>query len=78
MFRGVALLDPVTASLERLPVTFDGDLQYPAWSRDGSLLAVGVSIRSSLWRFQAQATQQKTPAGAIGRFRGNLSRGCRV
>ena len=63
MFRGVALLDPVNASLERLPVNFDGDLQYPSWSRDGSLLAVGVSIRSSLWRFQAQATQQKPPAG---------------
>ncbi len=63
MFRGVALLDPVTAALERLPVTFDGDLQYPAWSRDGSLLAVGVSIRSSLWRFQAQGTREKAPGG---------------
>ncbi len=58
MFRGVALLDPVTAALERLPVVFDGDLQYPAWGRDGTLLATGVSIRSSLWRFQAQATQK--------------------
>jgi hypothetical protein len=55
LFRGVALLDPVTAALDRLPVAFDGDLQYPAWSRDGSLLAVGLSIRSSLWRFQPQA-----------------------
>ncbi len=58
MFRGVALLDPATAVLERLPVTFDGDLQYPAWGRDGALYAVGVSIRSSLWRFQPQATEQ--------------------
>jgi serine/threonine protein kinase/sugar lactone lactonase YvrE len=58
-FRGVALLDPATAVLERLPVAFDGDIQYPAWGRDGTMLAVGVSIRSSLWRFQAQATQPK-------------------
>ena len=58
-FRGVALLNPATAVLERLPVTFDGDVQYPAWGRDGTMLAVGVSIRSSLWRFQAQAPQQK-------------------
>src|ERR1700674_4379202 len=36
MFRGVALLDPSTAVLERLPVAFDGDLQYPGWSRDGT------------------------------------------
>jgi serine/threonine protein kinase len=57
MFRGVALLDPVTAVLERLPVAFDGDLQYPAWNHDGTLRAVGVSIRSSLWKFQPQATQ---------------------
>ena len=48
-----------TAVLERLPVTFDGDLQSPAWGRDGTLLAVGVSIRSSLWRFQAQVAQPK-------------------
>jgi hypothetical protein len=58
-FRGVALLDPATAVLERLPVAFDGDIQYPAWGRDGTMLAVGVSIRSSLWRFQAQAPQPK-------------------
>jgi hypothetical protein len=45
--------------LERLPVAFDGDIQYPAWGRDGTMLAVGVSIRSSLWRFQSQATQPK-------------------
>jgi serine/threonine protein kinase/sugar lactone lactonase YvrE len=57
MFRGVALLDPVTAVLERLPVVFDGDLQYPAWNHDGSLRAVGVPIRSSLWKFQPQATE---------------------
>jgi serine/threonine protein kinase len=56
MFRGVAVLDPVTATLERLPVAFDGDLQYPAWNHDGTLRAVGVSIRSSLWRFQPQAS----------------------
>jgi hypothetical protein len=53
-FRSVALLDPVTARLERVPVLFDGDLHHPALGRDGSLLAMGVSVRSSLWRFQAQ------------------------
>ena len=54
LFRGVGLLDPVNASLVRLPLVYDGDIQSPSWSRDGSLLAVGLSIRSSLWRFQAQ------------------------
>ena len=58
LFRGVGVLDPVAATLERLPVVFDGDIQYPAWGRDGSLLAVGVSLRSSLWRFQPQAASE--------------------
>jgi hypothetical protein len=58
LFRGVALLDPATAVLEPVSLVFDGDIQYPAWGRDSSLLAVGVSIRSSLWRFQPQGTQQ--------------------
>ncbi len=59
LFRGVGLLDPVTASIERLPLVFDGDVQSPAWARDGNLLAVGLSIRSSLWRFQPQAGERR-------------------
>ena len=58
LFRSIGILDPVTASLERLPLLYDGDVQSPAWSRDGSLLAVGLSIRSSLWRFQAQSAPE--------------------
>jgi hypothetical protein len=57
-FRGIALLDPATAALERLPVIFDGDVQYPAWGRDGTMNAVGVSLRSSLWRFQPQKNER--------------------
>jgi serine/threonine protein kinase len=58
-FRDAALLDPSTGNLERVPVAFDGDIVYPAWGRDGALLGMGVSIRSSLWRFQAQAQTEK-------------------
>jgi hypothetical protein len=57
LWRGVGLLDPATATLERVPLGYDGDVAYPTWSRDGSLLAVGVSPRSSLWRFQPQTRQ---------------------
>ena len=62
--RSIPGLDPLPRReggyvLERLSVVFDGDVQYPAWGRDGSLLAVGVSIRSSLWRFQPQTTQSR-------------------
>jgi serine/threonine protein kinase len=53
-FREAALLDPLTGGVVRVPVAFEGDIFYPAWGRDGSLLGMGVSIRSSLWRFQVQ------------------------
>ena len=53
-FREAALLDPVSGAVEKIPVAFEGDLFFPAWSKDGTLLGMGVSIRSSLWRFKAQ------------------------
>ncbi|MGH9399517.1 MAG: protein kinase domain-containing protein [Thermoanaerobaculia bacterium] len=53
-FRQAALVDPLTGAVEKVPVAFEGDIFYPAWCRDGSLLGMGVSIRSSLWRFQVQ------------------------
>jgi hypothetical protein len=53
-FREAALLDPVSGAVSKIPVAFEGDIFYPTWTRDGSLLGTGVSIRSSLWRFQAQ------------------------
>jgi serine/threonine protein kinase/Tol biopolymer transport system component len=61
-FRGIGILDPITATLERVHVPFDGDVQSPAWGRDGSLLAMGVSMRASLWRFQGQGREK--PSGA--------------
>jgi hypothetical protein len=56
-FREAALLDPVTGAVQKIPIAFEGDVFYPTWTRDGSLLGTGVSIRSSLWRFQAQRQQ---------------------
>jgi hypothetical protein len=61
-YRGAALLDPVTGALEKLPIAFDGDIHFPAWSRDGSLIAVGTALRSTLWRFRAHAAQPAAPA----------------
>ena len=54
LWRGVALLDPATATLDRISLGYEGDVEYPVWSHDGSLVAIGVSPRSSLWRFQPQ------------------------
>ena len=59
-FRGVGLLDPKTGVVERVPIAFDGDVHFPSWSRDGSLVAVGTSLRSTLWRFRVHAVQPAT------------------
>jgi hypothetical protein len=51
---GAALLDPVTGVVQRIPVAFDGDVQFPTFFRDGALRAVGIGTRSALWRFRAR------------------------
>ncbi len=51
-FWGAALLDPATGTVERIPVSFEGDVQFPTFFRDGSLRAVGIGTRSALWRFR--------------------------
>ena len=53
-FWGAGLLDPATGAVERIRVSFEGDVQFPTWARDGSLRAVGVGTRSALWRFRAR------------------------
>jgi len=57
-FRGVALLDPATGAVERVPVPFDGDIHYPGWARDGSLIGMGITIRTTLWRFRPHVVEE--------------------
>ncbi len=51
---GTGLLDPATGAVTRVPVAFEGDVQFPTFAKDGSLRAVGVGTRSALWRFRAR------------------------
>ncbi len=53
-FWGAGLLDPQTGVVTRVPLVFEGDVQFPTFARDGSLRAVGVGTRSALWRFRAR------------------------
>jgi len=53
-FWGPGLLDPSTGTVERIRVSFEGDVQFPTYGRDGLLRAVGVGTRSALWRFRAR------------------------
>jgi hypothetical protein len=58
-FWGPALLDRATGAVERVPVVFEGDVQAASWSRDGSLLAMGVGMRSALWMFKPKPAGER-------------------
>jgi hypothetical protein len=49
---GPAFLDPVTGAVERIPVVYEGDVQSVGWAGDGTLVGLGVSLRTELWRFR--------------------------
>jgi hypothetical protein len=49
---GPAFLDPVTGVVEAIPVVFAGDVQSTGWSDGESLVGLGVSLRTELWRFR--------------------------
>ena len=48
---GPAFLDPATGAVERIPVLFEGDVQSVGWADGENLVALGVSLRTELWRF---------------------------
>ena len=51
----VAIIDPATGKVRTVPVQFEGDIGYPAWTRDGRIVALGRSISSAIWRFRPVA-----------------------
>jgi hypothetical protein len=51
-FFTLAILDPATGKLTRVPVNYTGDLFPSAWGSDGRILATGALMRAQLWRFR--------------------------
>jgi hypothetical protein len=51
-FLSLAVLDPATGKLTRIPLNYTGDLFLSAWGRDGRILATGEPVRAHLWRFR--------------------------
>jgi serine/threonine protein kinase len=39
-------------SVTRLPIKHDVDFHLAAWTRDGTVLSMGLGFRSTLWRYQ--------------------------
>jgi eukaryotic-like serine/threonine-protein kinase len=48
------ILDPRTGKVERLKLTYFGDIFAPSWTPDGHILGRGQPLRASLWRFRKE------------------------
>ncbi len=57
-FTGPAILDPATGALTMVPVQYEGDIVPSSWGADGSLLGMGVGLKSDLWRFRPVAGEK--------------------
>jgi hypothetical protein len=53
-FYSAAILDPATGKMQKVPLDYHGDVDGPAWTADGHILAAGVGERASLWRFRKE------------------------
>jgi eukaryotic-like serine/threonine-protein kinase len=51
-FFRLGLLDPATGQVTRIPVDFQGDINYCGWSNDGRVLCTGLPLQAHLWRFR--------------------------
>jgi hypothetical protein len=50
-----AILDPKTGQVEKLNVPFAGDIFAIGWTPDGAMVAAGMPMHGSLWRFRPAA-----------------------
>jgi hypothetical protein len=57
-FWHAAILDPLSGRTTRIPLQYEGDLFFPGWDRQGRVLALGIGLKGSLWRFQPESAAQ--------------------
>jgi hypothetical protein len=58
-FFNLAVLDPVSGTLTRVPSNYTGDLFFPGWASDGRILAMGQLMRARVWRFRPNGEQSR-------------------
>jgi hypothetical protein len=51
-FLHAGVIDPVTGKVDKVPVRFEGDIDYPAWVDDGKIAALGRQVGGAIWRFR--------------------------
>jgi eukaryotic-like serine/threonine-protein kinase len=49
------LIDLATGAVSLVNVSYDGDIEFPSWEDDRSIIAVGVGIRGAIWRLRPTA-----------------------
>lgn len=49
---GVAVLDPRSGKVKRVPLNYPADLNYPGWTTDGRIVSAAQTLRAALWRFR--------------------------
>jgi len=51
-FFSLAVADPASAKLTRVPLNYTGDILLSGWTKDGRIMAFGEPMRSRIWRFR--------------------------
>jgi len=51
-FYGAGVLDPLSGSLRKLPIRYEGDLFGLSWNHKNEIVTAGYLLRSAIWRFQ--------------------------
>jgi hypothetical protein len=49
------LVDPVAGRIDRIPVSYEGDVMAPGWGPMGDVVATGIPLRATIWRFRPAA-----------------------
>jgi hypothetical protein len=48
----VGMFDLKSGAVTRVPIKYETDFHLATWSADGRVLAMGLGVRSTLWRYQ--------------------------
>jgi hypothetical protein len=46
------MLDLASGRIAKVPVKLDDDFHLATWSADGRIIAGGLGVRSTLWKYQ--------------------------
>jgi hypothetical protein len=56
-FLHAAIIEPATGRVEIVGIPFEGDIDYPAWTSDGRIMALGRAVSGAIWRFRPGAVR---------------------